>query len=189
MILNINPQMHSNSYMRFYLSILIIIGTAGIGFSQEKEDPYQKKYEWRIRQEVLYGVYIPKDVNEALILLNRLTDEASKTKLKGMSESEVVNKLFFSFGRWISYNWGFRDGSRLSVNLRGMGIFSPDDMTRFMMILYHRSLKKQPLDIKTLLQSIHEKQEKLKQQRLENGTIIHEETRPRKKPDAVKNGG
>ena len=64
--------------------------------AQKKEaDPYQEKYEWRVRQEVLYGVYIPKDVNEALVLLNRLTDEESKTKFKNLSEQAAVSKLFF----------------------------------------------------------------------------------------------
>lgn len=150
--------------------------------AQKDVDPYQKKYEWRIRQEVLYGTYIPKDVNDALIRLNRLTDEESKAKFKNLSETEAVNKLYFSFGRWISYNWGFHDGSRLSVNLRSMGIFSPEDMTRFMMVLFHRSLNKKPLDIKELLKQIHQKNEIKKEERMNKGTIIHEESRKREKP-------
>lgn len=159
-------------------------------FSQvQEEDPYQKKYEWRIRQEVLYGVYIPKDVNEALLELNRLTDAESKAKLKAMSEQDVVNKLFFSLGRWMSYNWSFYDGSRLTVNLRNMGIYSPEDMSRFLMILFHRSLNKKPLEIKELLQQFQEKEEREKQEKLNKGTILHEEIRQRPKPVDGKNGG
>ncbi|MEO1257837.1 MAG: DUF6794 domain-containing protein [Bacteroidota bacterium] len=158
-------------------------------FAQQKEDPYQKKYEWRIRQEVLYGVYIPKDVNEAILVLNKLTDTESKAKFKNMSEEEAVTKLFFSLGRWISYNWSFHDGSRLAVVLQKMGIYRPDDMSRFIMILFHRSLNKRPLEIKALLKIFHEKAELERNERLNKGTIIHEETRQKPKPEEGKNGG
>ena len=171
------------------LIITLLVLLPMIVFSQETEDPYQKKYEWRIRQKILYGVYIPKDVNEALLQLNRLTDEESKTKLKTMSEQDVVNKLFFSLGRWMSHNWGFHNGSRLTVNLRSMGIYAPDDMSRFLMILFHRSLNKKPLEIKTLLQQFQEKAEREKQERLNRGTILLEETRQLEKPADNKNGG
>ncbi len=158
-------------------------------FSQNQKDPYQKKYEWRIRQEVLYGVYIPKDVNEALLELNRLTDAESKAKLKTMTEDEVVSKLFFSFGRWMSHNWSFYEGSRLTVNLRSMGIYAPEDMSRFLMILFHRSLNKKPLEIKELLKRFQAKAEREKEERINSGTILHKEVRQRPKPSDNKNGG
>ncbi len=158
-----------------------------ICLSQTK-DAYDKKYEWRIRQEVLYGVYIPKDVNEALIILSKLTDEESKTKFKNLSEKEAVQKLFFSFGRWMTYNWSFYDGSRLSVQLGNMGVHSPEDMCRFLMILFHRSLNKKPLEIKKTLAEIHEKEKRQKEERLKKGTVIYEETRQLEKPATDKSG-
>ena len=160
-----------------------------LAFAQDNKDPYQEKYEWRIRQEVLYGVYIPKDVNEALLQLNRLTDEPSKNKFKSMGEEEAVSKLFFSLGRWMSHNWGFNEGSRLTVNLRSMGIYSPDDMSRFLMTLFHRSLNKKPLELKETLKIFQEKSEAERQERLNQGTILHEETRQRPKPIDGNKGG
>ena len=157
--------------------------------AQKGKDPYQKKYEWRIRQEVLYGTYIPKDVNEALLILNKLTDEESKQKLRHMTEEEVTSKLFFSFGRWMTHNWGFYNGSRLTVNLNSMGIYQPEDMSRFLMILFHRSLTQKPLAIKELLQSFHEKEKKQKEEKLKKGTVIYEETRIRPQPSDDKNEG
>ena len=174
------------NFLVAYFTLLLL---PAICLAQEKEDPYQKKYEWRIRQEVLYGVYIPKDVNEAILVLSKLTDAESKTKFKNMSEEEAVSKLFFSLGRWISYNWSFHDGSRLAVNLQKMGIYRPDDMSRFIMVLFHRSLNKRPLEIKELLKIFHEKAELERNERLNKGTIIHEEIRQRPKPEDGKNGG
>ena len=37
-----------------------------------------EKYEWRLRQDVLYGTYIPKDVNEVLLELNKKIDAKIK---------------------------------------------------------------------------------------------------------------
>lgn len=152
--------------------------------AQEKDD-YDKKYDWRIRQEVLYGVYIPKDVPETFIQLNRLIDEKSKAKFKSMPEDQVDTKLFFSLGRWMTYNWSLYDGSRLSVHMQGLGIHHPEDMARFIMIAYHRSLNKKPLEIKELIEAFKEKEKRQKEERLKQGTIIFEETRIKDKP----NGG
>jgi hypothetical protein len=150
--------------------------------AQEK-DEYDKKYEWRIRQEILYGVYIPKDVSDAIVQLNRLTDEESKLKYKSLPEDQVTGKLFFSLGRWITHNWGLFEGSRLSVSMQDMGIYHPDDMARFIMVVFHRSLNKKPLEIKALMKFYQEKYERQKEERIQNGTIIHEERRPAKKQD------
>lgn len=150
--------------------------------AQEK-DQYDKKYDWRIRQEVLYGVYIPKDVGEAILQLNKLTDEESKNKFKAIPEEQVTEKLFFSLGRWITHNWGLFEGSRLSVYMQGIGVHHPDDMARFIITAYHRSLNKKPLEIKQLIEFYQEKAKKRKEERMKRGTILHEETRQREKPE------
>jgi hypothetical protein len=150
-------------------------------------DPYQDKYEWRIRQEVLYGVYIPKDVNEVLLQMNKLVDEPSKAKFKQLTEEEATHKLFFSLGRWMTHNWGLYEGSRLSVHLQSLGIHHPDDMVRFLVMIFHRSLNRKPLEIKALIKFYQEKNEQNKQERLRKGTILHEEKRKATKPAGEKN--
>src|SRR5690606_32780541 len=77
------------------------------------EDQFEKEYQKRIQKEFLNGVYIPKDLADCFVQLNRLTDDASKTKFKNMPEEDAARKLHFSLGRWIIYNWGFYEGSRL----------------------------------------------------------------------------
>ncbi len=155
------------------------------GLSQKPPDTeaeYEAAYQKRIQKEILDGVYIPKDLTDAFIQLNKLIDEDSKAKFKKMPEEEVSKKLFFSFGRWITYNWGFYGGSRLSNYLRGLGIYQPDDMASFIMIAYHRNLKQEKLDIKGLIQYFEEKREKEKETRLREGTILFQETRKLTRP-------
>ena len=143
------------------------------------EDEFEKEYQKRIQQEYLNGVYIPKDLADCFIQLNQLTDEASKIKFKNMTEEDAAHKLHFSLGRWIIYNWGFYEGSRLSFYLKNLGISYPDDMAQFIIITYHRNLNKNKLNVKELIDSYQAKHEAEEKKRLEKGEVIFEETRKR----------
>ena len=144
------------------------------------KEEFKKNYQQRIRKESINGVYIPKDVPDAFVQLNELIDEDSKQKFRKVHEDTAVTKLHFSLGRWIIRNWGFYEGSRLSHYLRtNLDIYHPEDMARFLIITYHRNLNRKPLNVKELVEKIHQKQEQERRQLLEEGTIIHEETRKR----------
>ena len=117
-------------------------------------EEYQKQYERRIRQPYLNGVYIPEDIGDAFIQFGKLISADSKAKFKAMSEADASVKLHYSFGRWISVNWGFEEGSRFSHYLKQLGLSHPDDMIRFVLICYHRNLNKKPLEPKPLIQEM-----------------------------------
>lgn len=165
----------------------IIIGLLsfliGIPFSvfaqkpPETKEEYEKAYQDRIVKEYLFEVYIPKDLTDAFIQLNKLIDEPSKQKFKSMPEEEAADRLFFSFGRWIIHNWGFYGGSRLSHFLRGLGITHPEDMARFIIITYHRNLNRKPLDVKALIERFQAERLKELEERRKEGTILYEETK------------
>ena len=146
-----------------------------------------EKYDWRLRQEMLFGSYIPKDVNEVLLELNKKIDAPSKVKFAALSEHEAATKLFFSLGRWMTHNWSLYEGSRLSRYMQDLGIHHPDDMVRFFIIVYHRSLTKQPLEVKALVARFKEKEDADRLRRLGKGTILHEEKKKVTKPTDNKN--
>lgn len=169
---------------------LTVFCCANAGQAQEDTTHFRsetEKYEWRLRQSVLYGTYIPKDVNEVILELNKKIDAQSKAKFSNVTEDEAATKLFFSLGRWMTHNWSLYEGSRLSKYMQDLGIHHPDDMVRFFIIVYHRSLTKQPLDVKALVAKFNEKEEAEKKERLEKGTILHEEKRKVEKPKTDKN--
>ena len=147
------------------------------------DDEFDKEYERRIRQEYLFypPVYIPKDLTDAFIQLNKLMEKEARFKFKSMTEKQVEHKIVFSFGRWIIRNWGFYGGSRFSHFLKQLGLHHPEDMALFVMLTYHRNLNKKSLDVKTLLPAILDKLDTRQKERLLKGTIIHEETRKRPK--------
>lgn len=163
------------------LSLVLILGNPAIGQNPpETDQEFEESYNHRIQQEYIYNVYIPKDLTDAFIQLNKLIDAGSKEKFKTASEEEAVHKLYFSLGRWISYNWGFYEGSRLSHYLKGLGIYNPDDMSEFIIITYHRNLNRKPLDVKALIQTFQDKQKKEEEERLKKGKVIYEEKHKRK---------
>ncbi len=173
-----------------YILLNICILFFSFGFAQkpaENESEFEKRYKRQIVKDYLYGVYIPRDLTDAFIELNKKIDTDARLKYKNIPEDSVTNILFFSFGRWIIHNWNFYGGSRLSHYIKSMGIHHPEDMARFIMIAYHRNLNRNPLNIRELIGSFHLKQESEKDALLQNGEILEKQTRIRERPDSLKN--
>jgi hypothetical protein len=145
----------------------------------ETEEEFEKAYKRRIQEEYLDGVYIPKDLADAFVQLNRLINDPSKAKFRNAPEMEAAKKLHFSLGRWITVNWGFYGGSRLSHYLKGLGVHHPDDMARFIIITYHRNLNREKLGVQELVAGFQKFREEERLARLKKGTILYEEKRKR----------
>lgn len=154
--------------------------------SFSKKD-FDEKYKWRIEQTSLAGQYIPKDLPDALIELNKLTDEASRTKFKSMSENDAEHKLYFSLGRWVATNWSFYEGSRLSHYLREVGITFPEDQAGSIILAWHRSLNKKDINFREIRDKIVAKRKQEREDRLKNATIIKEEIKKPAQQTAIKN--
>lgn len=168
--------------------IALIMGSVGIAYAQPpgSETEYEKAHSRNINQEYLYGVYIPKDLTDAFVQLNKLIDKESKAKFISMPEEDAVSKLHFSLGRWMIINWAFYEGSRITVALNEMGVHHPDDMAQFLIRSYHRSLNERPIDVKGQLAALEEKKLKEKEERLQKGTVIYEEKRPLQADSSIK---
>ena len=153
--------MMTKTLLRLLTLILLVALTSLFAQAQTKQDSiWERNYQKRILKTKLNGVYIPQNLGDAHARLNRLITPEARQKFKNMTEDQVRHKLFFSLGRWISYNWGFYDGSRLSHRLRKLGIYHPDDMAEFIMITYHRKMNHRGLDAKQLVGAMAEKRKK-----------------------------
>lgn len=162
---------------RLLLAVLSIISYHAFAQPPQTKEEFEKNYQKRIQQEVLEGQYIPKDLTDAFVQLNKLIDADSKIRFKSVSEEEAVHKLYFSFGRWIIENWGFYGGSRLSHYLRELGIAHPEDMSQFIIVSYHRNLNRKELKVKEQVTAYQEKRKQEHLDRLAKGKVIKEQTR------------
>jgi len=142
-------------------TLILLVLTTFFAQAQTKQDSiWERNYQKRIQKSKLNGIYIPRNLGDAHARLNRLISPEARQKFMNMSEDQVRHKLFFSLGRWISFNWGFYDGSRLSHRLRKLGIYHPDDMAEFIMITYHRKLNHRELGAKELIEAFAKKRKK-----------------------------
>ncbi len=127
--------------------------------------PKDSVYQTNIRKTHLYGVYIPRNVEDAMLQLDKLSTPEACAKMSLADEKSIGKKLRFGIGRWIEFNWNLAEGSRLSHELRLKGLTFTDDMVEFLIILYYRHCKNLPLDAENLAFSMSEKRNKwLKEQ-------------------------
>ncbi len=123
-----------------------------------------KEYLERLKKEKLFGVYIPKDIDEAIVELDKKTSPESRIKFQAAGEFEAIAKLHYSLGRWIRYNWGFHGGSRLTLFLNSKGAYHPDEMSWMVMLSYHRHLNKRERNLPEQLEMFKKLQEAKKKQ-------------------------
>lgn len=172
-------------YLCLSLSVSCVVNPALAQDTLSVVDNFEAAYLKRITQEQINGVYIPRNLDDALAELMRLTDRESQQRYVSVPEKAAVEKLFFSFGRWIGHNWQFYEGSRFSHYLRSAGVTYPDDMIRFTMIAFHRHLRQEKIDLRDLITQIREERDAAERARKLRGEILHEETRTRTPEPAV----
>lgn len=166
--------------MKKYMFLFLFAFIYGNVIGQEtisKEAQFQKQYNKRIKKERLFGVYIPKDMPDAITQLNKLSPQEAKVSMKTVEEEVAVRKLHFSLGRWIIHNWGFYQGSRFSHHLKQIGVSHPDDQARVVITAYHRFLNKKPLELKKLAEYYQEKRRKEIEAKKKKGEVLFKEKR------------
>lgn len=157
----------------FILIIIIVFFTNPI-IAQQTDKPKisgDSLYQSNIKKTRLYGVYIPKDIPEAMAELDKLSTQEAKDLLKKGDEATIGKKLRFGVGRWMEYNWNFQEGSRFSHHLREKGLWHMDDMVEYMIVLYQRHVKSLPLNEDILAEEFIKKRKILKKKELDHSTI------------------
>lgn len=143
---------------------------------------FEKQYQDRIKKDRLNGIYIPRNLEDALGQLDKLTSDDAKKIYKGIPEDTICLLMHNRLGQWMIVNWSFYEGSRLSNYLRSAGVSYPDDMADFILLAYHRHLHGKPVTIKEFAASFREKRKIEWKSDVEDGEILHEEVRQRPKP-------
>lgn len=180
--------------MRIRFMLFFLIGAGAAGFNQiiaQQYDPpandteFERQYQERIKKDRLHGIYIPKNLDDALAQLDKLTSPESKLKFKSIPEDSVISVMHNRLGQWLIVNWSFYEGSRLSHYLRSAGVTYPDDMADFLILAFHRRLHDKPVVIKDLAIYFREKRKAAWKEEIKDGEVLKEETRQRPRPDSA----
>ena len=149
-------------FLTMFCSSKIIFGQK----VQSNELSKDSLYNENIKKSRLYNVYIPRDIDDALIKLMELTNEDARLPLLKIDEHTMAKKLYFGLGRWMEYNWNFEEGSRFSHYLRQKGLTYTEDMTRCMLITFHRHITGKHLNIDDLIKNlVEERKKKIKEEK------------------------
>ena len=95
-------------------------------------------YRWRIKQEKLDGVYIPKDLEDCFGVLDEAMDEPTRKAFLELPEAEVDARTHNTIGLWMSVRWQMPEGSRITAKLYQMGLPHFDYMISTILVSYHR---------------------------------------------------
>jgi hypothetical protein len=144
---------------------------------------YEKRYQERITKDRLYGVYIPKNLDDAMAQLDKQISAETKILIKAIPEDSVCMALHRRLGVWMINNWGFYEGSRLSHYLRSAGVTFPDDQADFLILAYHRHLHGKSLEIKQLATYFRDMRHKQYEEEVKKGEVVGEQTRQRPRPE------
>ncbi len=100
----------------------------------------KKEFEKRLTLDKIEGVYIPKNLYECLLELDKTLNFENKKELKNSKDISQYNSHVGGLGMWIRNNWGINGGSRLLkyFNDRNVGkkIFENDDISGIIISQY-----------------------------------------------------
>lgn len=96
-----------------------------------------------------YRVYVPRDLNECFVELERMLHPDLVKKIKSGTEDDLVG-YHFNLGLWMRNNWGLWGNSRLAQYLRRTGISHPDNMSGFILVSFWKHLNNQFVKLPTV---------------------------------------
>lgn len=101
--------------------------------TKEKRDKYIK----RTLADSLNGHYIPKNIEECFIELNKILKPETVDGIKKLKSRDETSNYHMGLGLWLRNNWGLWGGSRLQVYLTNKGLNHPDDMSGLILEYYY----------------------------------------------------
>lgn len=161
------------------LGLGIFLGITVHSFGQTAEE-FEANYAKRIKEEVINGVYIPIDLEDAYSELSRLADPSGLVTFKSSPEDSIRRKLHFGFGRWIMNNWGLEEGSRISHYMRSKSVPIADDMVRVIIVTWHRRLNGRSLKLEEEIAIITKRMAAEKEKREADRKVIIIDKKPHK---------
>jgi len=124
------------SYHRYLNKDSIKLDEQIYKYRQKQEKEYQE-YITETRKDTINSVYIPTDIKDCFIQLDKLLPEKDKLEIKDLIYREKTISYHHSLGLWIRNNWGFWSGSRLRTYLIKHGCRQPDDMSTTILEFYY----------------------------------------------------
>lgn len=130
---------------------------------QLRQIKYDAEDKIRFTTDSLRGIYIPQNLEDCFITLDKIYSDSTKTEIAKMDEDEYSSgNHLFGIGIWMRNNWQLWGGSRLSKYFNQLGIYHPDDMSGIIMDSYHRYLRNEEIHLEAQIKYYQDYWEKMK---------------------------
>ena len=103
---------------------------------KERNQEY-KTYSAKLTKDTINGFYIPKDLKDCFLQLDKILLTKDKQEIKTLKTREETLNYHHSLGLWMRNNWGLWGGSRLQTYLFNHGCSQPDDMSSTILEYYY----------------------------------------------------
>ena len=108
-----------------------------------KQEEEAKEYQQKLQKDTINGVYIPKNLEDCFIQLDKLLSGEDKQTIKQLVNKKETIKYHHSLGMWLRNNWGLWGGSRLQKYMLDKKIDHPDGMSAIILKFYYDWLNEQ----------------------------------------------
>lgn len=108
--------------------------------TKEKEKQ-KEEYKKRLTLDKIDDIYIPKNLYDCFIELDKTLNFDSKKQLKEATETWQFNSHMGGLGMWIRNNWGINGGSRLLVYFKDRNVKDRDEISGIIIEQYINWLK------------------------------------------------
>lgn len=110
---------------------------------QKKEE---EEYLTKINKDTLNGVYIPKDLQDCFLQLDKMLSAKSKTEVKNLKNKTETIKYHHDLGMTLRNRWGLWGGSRLQKYFFDKKVKHPDEMSSILLEYYYDWLNNKNAD-------------------------------------------
>src|SRR5262249_4881754 len=93
--------------------------------------------ERRMSAERINDVYIPRDLGECFVELDRLLSEIDKNEMRALPKRDEMIQYHLSLGMWRRKHWGLGGGSRLYKYFNDKTLTDPEDMSSIVLFYYY----------------------------------------------------
>jgi len=109
-----------------------------------EEKKLERKHElWRIKQDTLDGVYIPKDLEDTFAELDKLLTPNNRDEFR----QSLPIAYHMGLGTTLRNRWGLWKSSRLREYFLDLGVTHPDDMSSIILDGYYNYLNGNDIDL------------------------------------------
>lgn len=104
---------------------------------QQQKIKERQELEKRLVAEHIDGVYIPKDLGECFVELDKRLSEIDRREMQALSKREEMIIHHLGLGMWMRNYWVLWGGSRLQKYFADKGVTHPEEMSTVILYHYH----------------------------------------------------